>query len=100
MLLALPAENPGFPSGCHAGVEELRSNQPCYMDTMLYTFPELIALLIVICGIVLQTWFGIGFGLVAAPLLFLINPYYVPGPILILGYQLVSFSRIAVDADE
>ncbi|RRC97641.1 sulfite exporter TauE/SafE family protein [Amphritea balenae] len=55
---------------------------------MLYTFPELIALLIVICGIVLQTWFGIGFGLVAAPLLFLINPSYVPGPILILGTSL------------
>jgi uncharacterized membrane protein YfcA len=55
---------------------------------MLYTFPELTALLIVTCGIVLQTWFGIGFGLVAAPLLFLINPSYVPGPILILGTSL------------
>lgn len=55
---------------------------------MLYTSPELIALLIVTCGIVLQTWFGIGFGLVAAPLLFLINPAYVPGPILILGTSL------------
>lgn len=55
---------------------------------MLYTMPELLALLIVTCGIVLQTWFGIGFGLVAAPLLFLINPAYVPGPILILGTSL------------
>ncbi|WP_432472126.1 sulfite exporter TauE/SafE family protein [Amphritea sp. HPY] len=55
---------------------------------MIYTFPELIALLIVTCGIMLQSWFGIGFGLVAAPLLFLINPEYVPGPILILGFSL------------
>ncbi|MDO3384260.1 TSUP family transporter, partial [Gilvimarinus sp. SDUM040013] len=55
---------------------------------MLYTQPELLALLIVTCGIVLQTWFGIGFGLVAAPLLFLINPAYVPGPVLILGTSL------------
>jgi len=58
------------------------------MDTMIYTFPELLALLIVTCGIVLQSWFGIGFGLVAAPLLFLIDPAYVPGPVLILGFSL------------
>ena len=55
---------------------------------MIYSQPELLALLIVTCGIVLQSWFGIGFGLVAAPLLFLINPAYVPGPILILGTSL------------
>ncbi|MEH6576416.1 MAG: sulfite exporter TauE/SafE family protein [Amphritea sp.] len=55
---------------------------------MAYTAFELLALLIVTCGIMLQTWVGIGFGLLAAPLLYLINPAYVPGPILILGFSL------------
>tara|TARA_R110001583_G_C5668777_1_gene410477 strand:+ start:9798 stop:10532 length:735 start_codon:yes stop_codon:yes gene_type:complete len=49
---------------------------------------DLLALLIVTCGIMLQTWVGIGFGLLAAPLLYLINPAFVPGPILILGFSL------------
>ncbi|MGB0467488.1 MAG: TSUP family transporter [Pontibacterium sp.] len=63
---------------------------------ILYTFPELLALLIITCGIVLQTWFGIGFGLVTAPLLFLIDTAYVPGPILILGASLsvLTVSRL------
>ena len=55
---------------------------------MAYTAFELLALLIVTCGIMLQTWVGIGFSLLAAPLLYLINPAYVPGPILILGFGL------------
>jgi uncharacterized membrane protein YfcA len=49
---------------------------------------DLLALLIVTCGILLQTSVGIGFGLMAAPLLYLINPAFVPGPILILGFSL------------
>ncbi len=49
---------------------------------------DLLALLIVTCGVMLQTWVGIGFGLLAAPLLYLINPAFVPGPILILGFSL------------
>lgn len=55
---------------------------------MLYTLPELLAVLIVTCGIALQTVVGIGYGLVAAPLLYLINPVYVPGPVLLVGFGL------------
>ena len=55
---------------------------------MLYTLPELLAVLIVTCGIALQTVVGIGYGLVAAPLLYLIDPVYVPGPILLVGLGL------------
>lgn len=49
---------------------------------------DLLALLIVTGGTMLQTWVGIGFGLLAAPLLYLINPAFVPGPILMLGFSL------------
>lgn len=52
---------------------------------MSYSALELLAVLIVTGGIMLQTWIGIGFGLVSAPLLYLINPAFVPGPILIIG---------------
>lgn len=55
---------------------------------MLYTLPELLAVLIVTCGIALQTIVGIGYGLLAAPLLYLINPAYVPGPVLLVGFGL------------
>ncbi|WP_286239008.1 sulfite exporter TauE/SafE family protein [Neptuniibacter halophilus] len=55
---------------------------------MLYTPTDILALLLVSAGISLQSWFGIGFGLVAAPLLYLINPAYVPAPVLILGFCL------------
>ncbi|MCV6587593.1 MAG: TSUP family transporter [Marinobacterium sp.] len=44
-----------------------------------------LTLLVVTLGIALQAVIGIGFGLVAAPLLFLINPAFVPVPILIAG---------------
>lgn len=53
-----------------------------------YTALDLLALLIVMSGIILQTWVGIGFGLLAAPLLYLIDPAYVPVPALILGFSL------------
>lgn len=55
---------------------------------MAYSTLEWLALLITSCAIMLQTWVGIGFGLLAAPLLYLLNPAYVPGPILILGFCL------------
>lgn len=55
---------------------------------MLYSSLELLALLIVTISIVVQAWVGIGFGLLAAPLLYLIDPAYVPGPVLMLGWLL------------
>lgn len=45
----------------------------------------LMALLIVFVASVVQTSSGLGFGMVAAPLLFLIDPILVPGPILLLS---------------
>lgn len=55
---------------------------------MGYSALELLALLIVTCSIVVQAWVGIGFGLLAAPLLYLIDPAYVPGAVLFLGWLL------------
>mgnify|MGYP000630674754 CR=1 FL=1 len=55
---------------------------------MYYDFHDLLALLIVTAGTALQAWLGIGFGLVAAPLLYLLAPSWIPGPILILGFVL------------
>lgn len=52
---------------------------------MLYTLSELLALLVVTLGCALQARVGIGFGLLAAPLLFLLDPRYVPSAILLLG---------------
>lgn len=54
----------------------------------MYSYPELLALIIVSLGIALQSLIGIGYGLIAAPLLFLIDERYVPGPILVLGFCL------------
>ena len=55
---------------------------------MWYSSLELLALLIVTISIIVQAWVGIGFGLLAAPLLYLIDPAYVPGPVLMLGWLL------------
>ncbi|MGO1246260.1 MAG: sulfite exporter TauE/SafE family protein [Oceanisphaera sp.] len=55
---------------------------------MLYSSLEWLALLIVTGSIVVQAWVGIGFGLLAAPLLYLIDPAFVPGPVLMLGWML------------
>jgi len=52
---------------------------------VFYAPSEWLALLVVILGCALQARVGIGFGLLAAPLLFLIDPLYVPGSILFLG---------------
>ncbi|GAA0687543.1 sulfite exporter TauE/SafE family protein [Marinobacterium maritimum] len=55
---------------------------------MFYTAPELLALLVVAAGVFVQSRIGIGYGLLAAPILYQINPAYVPGPILIIGFSL------------
>lgn len=55
---------------------------------MLYSSLDILALFIVTVSIMVQAWVGIGFGLLAAPLLYLIDPAYVPGPVLILGWLL------------
>ncbi len=61
----------------------------------------LLAFVIMLIGSVLQGSVGFGLGLVAAPLLLLINPYLVPGPILMAAMILnimVSFrERHSVD---
>ncbi|WP_298186395.1 TSUP family transporter [uncultured Pseudomonas sp.] len=53
-----------------------------------YSGSECLALLIVLGGSLVQGLLGIGFGLLAAPLLYLLEPSYVPGPILLLGFLL------------
>ena len=58
------------------------------MFMLSITDPMLVAILsfvVVTLGISLQALIGIGFGLVAAPLLFLLNPAFVPVPILVAG---------------
>ncbi len=57
------------------------------MDEILFLplIPMAVALLIVFVASVVQTSSGLGFGMVAAPLLFLIDPILVPGPILLLS---------------
>lgn len=57
---------------------------------MSYTGIECMALLIVLCGSLVQALLGIGFALLAAPLLYLLNPGYVPGPVLLLGFALAA----------
>ncbi len=49
---------------------------------------NLLAIAAVTLGIGIQAWIGLGFGLLSAPLLYLISPDYVPGPILLLGFIL------------
>lgn len=46
------------------------------------------ACLVVMAGVTLQRCVGIGFALVSAPLLYWLNPAYIPGPILLLGWSL------------
>lgn len=53
-----------------------------------YSGSECLTLLIVLGGSLVQGLLGIGFGLLAAPLLYLLDPSYVPGPILLLGFLL------------
>lgn len=57
------------------------------MDEIQYlaTVPLVLALVTVLVASVVQTSSGIGFGMVAAPILILIDPILVPGPILLLS---------------
>ncbi|MBR9827307.1 MAG: sulfite exporter TauE/SafE family protein [Oceanospirillales bacterium] len=55
---------------------------------MLYTLPELLAVLVVAAGVFVQSRIGIGYGLLAAPILYQLNPAYVPVPILMVGFTL------------
>lgn len=57
------------------------------MDEIQLTtlLPIALAFVIVLVAAVVQTTSGIGFGMVAAPLLILINPKLVPGPVLLLS---------------
>ena len=48
----------------------------------------LLAILIISVATVIQRCFGIGLGLIAAPLLFLLNPHYVPVTVLSCGFLL------------
>ncbi|UTW12510.1 sulfite exporter TauE/SafE family protein [Marinobacterium rhizophilum] len=58
---------------------------------MIYSLWDFLALLVVTLGIALQGVVGIGFALVAAPLLFLIDPLFVPVPLIILGALLSGY---------
>jgi uncharacterized membrane protein YfcA len=61
-----------------------------------YSGVECLALLIVLFGSLVQAWLGIGFALLGAPLLYLLDPSYVPGPVLLLGFLLaccMSFDK-------
>ncbi len=51
---------------------------------------ECLALFIVALGSLVQALLGIGFALFAAPLLYLLDPGYVPGPVLLLGFALAG----------
>ncbi|MEX6501923.1 TSUP family transporter [Pseudomonas zhanjiangensis] len=49
-----------------------------------------LALLVVLLASLVQAWLGIGFALLGAPLLYLLDPAYVPGPVLLLGFVLAA----------
>lgn len=58
------------------------------LSLLSYSAIDVLSLAIVILGILVQARVGIGFGLLSAPILFIINESYMPGPILILGFFL------------
>ncbi len=58
------------------------------LSQLFYSSIDILSLAIVIIGILVQARVGIGFALLSAPLLFIINESYMPGPILILGFVL------------
>lgn len=57
---------------------------------MAYSAVDWLAMVIVLCASLVQAWLGIGFALLGAPLLYLLNPGYVPGPLLLLGFALAA----------
>lgn len=66
------------------------------MDNYQYLalFPAILALITVFVASVVQTSSGIGFGMVAAPILILIDTKYVPGPILFLSFLVSALAAI------
>ncbi|MBP0048254.1 sulfite exporter TauE/SafE family protein [Marinobacterium sp. AK62] len=56
---------------------------------------DALAIAIVTTGVLIQSRIGIGYGLLAAPLLFSIDPAYVPGPILAVGFCLALLTVTA-----
>jgi len=59
-----------------------------FSSLLTYSPTDFLSLIIVITGIIVQSRIGIGFALLSAPILFIINENYMPGPILILGFSL------------
>ncbi len=53
------------------------------MDFPLTLFESLTAFVIATCGAVLQGSLGFGLGLIGVPLLVILNPIFVPGPVLL-----------------
>jgi uncharacterized protein len=63
---------------------------PCSVPTLPVTPAELaVALALALVGSVLQGWIGIGLAVVAAPVLLLVSPVFVPGPMLLAAMLLV-----------
>lgn len=58
------------------------------LTDLSYAPIDFLSFLVVAVGILVQARIGIGFALISAPILFIINPAYMPGPILILGFSL------------
>ncbi|PQJ88974.1 sulfite exporter TauE/SafE family protein [Aliivibrio sifiae] len=55
------------------------------MEFTLMDFGLLFAIILIFIGSFIQSAIGFGLAIVTAPLLFLISPNYVPGPIVIVG---------------
>jgi len=53
-----------------------------------YLTPEFIGSFVVVLGALLQSLSGFGMGILAAPILVLIDPSYLPGPVIALGFVL------------
>lgn len=58
------------------------------MDLPLTIYELLLGILIVIIGAILQGSIGFGLGPFAVPLLLLINPIFIPGPVLLIALAL------------
>lgn len=58
------------------------------LTSFAYTSIDFFSLLVVTLGVLVQARVGIGFALISAPILFIIDPDFLPGPILILGFLL------------
>jgi uncharacterized membrane protein YfcA len=65
------------------------------LSHLSYAPIDILSLAIVIIGILVQARIGIGFALLSAPVLFIINESYMPGPILILGFVLSLMSFLS-----